>query len=70
MIPYLHKISEELFYQVILGQFHNMGQLILSNPISIKECALVAIEIEESKGNLPEGTEDAKEIAAVSLLLF
>lgn len=62
----LYHYSEELFYQVTLGQFHNMGKLVLSTPISIEECVLVAIEIEESKGNLPKDLGDANKVATVS----
>ncbi|GAA5809620.1 hypothetical protein MFLAVUS_003031 [Mucor flavus] len=62
--------SEELFYQVTLGQFHNMGKLVLSTPISIEECVLVAIEIEESKGNLPKDLGDANKVAtSISTLI-
>lgn len=59
--------SEELFYQVVLNEFCNMGQVKLSTPISIKECVLVAIAIEEAKGNLPDDLKSAEEIAEVRL---
>jgi DNA mismatch repair protein MLH1 len=55
--------SEELFYQIILQEFENFGQLKLSRPLSIKDCVLIAIEMEKEKGNLPEEIQDAQEIA-------
>lgn len=57
--------SEELFYQIVLGQFQNMGRLVLS-PVSVKECVLVAVRLEEAKGNLPNDTKSAEEIAEVN----
>jgi DNA mismatch repair protein MLH1 len=42
-----------------------MGQLKLSTPISIKECVLIAIAIEETKGNVPDDLKSAEEIAEV-----
>ncbi|CAO3698531.1 unnamed protein product [Rhizopus stolonifer] len=55
--------SEELFYQIALNEFCNMGELKLANPVSIKECILVAIQDEERRGNLPNELQDANELA-------
>lgn len=57
--------SEELFYQVVLGQFQNMGRLVLS-PLSVKECVLSAVMLEEAKGNLPNDSKSADDIAEVN----
>ncbi|KAI7898874.1 histidine kinase-like ATPase [Cokeromyces recurvatus] len=46
--------SEELFYQIVLNEFCNMGELKLATPISIRECLRIAIDIEEKNGTLPE----------------
>ncbi|KAG2195568.1 hypothetical protein INT47_001315 [Mucor saturninus] len=54
--------SEELFYQVIMGQFQNMGKIEL-NPTSIKELILIAITLEEAKGNLPNDIKSPDDIA-------
>jgi DNA mismatch repair protein MLH1 len=59
--------SEELFYQVVLGQFQNMGRLVLSTPLSIKECVLIAVKLEEAKGNLPNDIKSADDIAEVRI---
>jgi DNA mismatch repair protein MLH1 len=45
--------SEELFFQIILNEFCNIGQLKLSTPLSIKDCLTIALEVEEKNGNLP-----------------
>ncbi|KAG1597240.1 hypothetical protein G6F47_007488 [Rhizopus delemar] len=55
--------SEELFYQIALNEFCNMGELKLAKPISIKECVLIAIQIEKEKGNVPNKLQDADMIA-------
>ncbi|KAG1176717.1 hypothetical protein G6F70_003085 [Rhizopus microsporus] len=55
--------SEELFYQIALSEFCNMGELKLSKPMSVKDCVLMAIEYEAAKGNLPNELQDANTIA-------
>ncbi|KAI8647179.1 hypothetical protein BD408DRAFT_378988 [Parasitella parasitica] len=50
--------SEELFYQIILHEFCNMGHLKLSIPISIRECLQTAI----AQSVLPDGLQDKTEI--------
>lgn len=42
-----------------------MGELKLAKPISIKECVLIAIQIEKEKGNVPNKLQDADMIAKV-----
>jgi DNA mismatch repair protein MLH1 len=60
--------SEELFYQIILNEFCNMGHLQLSTPISIRECVSIALEIEAKNGNLPEDIKSPQEIIEVHQL--
>ncbi|CAO3612028.1 unnamed protein product [Mucor hiemalis] len=55
--------SEELFYQVILQEFQNFGELKLAKPILIRECVLVAIEMEKEKGQVPEDVQESSVIA-------
>lgn len=59
--------SEELFYQIVLHEFCNMGHLKLSVPVSIRECLQIALDEEE---DLPEGLQDKAEIIEVSLLFL
>lgn len=40
--------SEELFYQLLLYDFENFGEIVLNPPLSIKELAILALESEES----------------------
>ncbi|CAG8519047.1 7645_t:CDS:10 [Paraglomus brasilianum] len=42
-------LSEELFYQLILQEFANFGFIRLSNPASISELVLIALEEHESE---------------------
>ncbi|CEP07599.1 hypothetical protein [Parasitella parasitica] len=50
--------SEELFYQIILHEFCNMGHLKLSTPISIRECLQIAL----AQSDMPDGLQGPTEI--------
>lgn len=53
--------SEELFYQIVLHEFCNMGHLKLSTPISIRECLQIALD----QSDLPDDLQDSTEIIEV-----
>ncbi|KAG2194488.1 hypothetical protein INT46_009673 [Mucor plumbeus] len=50
--------SEELFYQIILHEFCNMGHLKLSTPVSIQECLQIALD----QSDLPDDLQGPTEI--------
>ncbi|KAI9475410.1 MAG: histidine kinase-like ATPase [Benjaminiella poitrasii] len=54
--------SEELFYQVVLNEFCNMGELRLATPIPIKDCLKLALDMEEKKGTLPDNLINKQDI--------
>lgn len=46
--------SEEIFYQILLYDFENFGQIKVDPPLSIRELALLALNDTEESGWTPE----------------
>ncbi|XP_068203358.1 DNA mismatch repair protein Mlh1-like [Palaemon carinicauda] len=61
-------LSEELFYQLLLTDFGNFGVLKLSTPASVKELALIALDLEESGWSESDGKKEDLAEYIVSLL--
>lgn len=51
------KIMEELFYQMIMYHFENLGIIQLSDPVSIKELALIALDLPETGWTEEDGSK-------------
>lgn len=63
----MHKLSEELFYQMLLYDFENFNKIQFETPLSIKELAVLALKNEESgwceqDGSIEELAENVCEI--------
>lgn len=44
----MHRLSEELFYQMLLYEFQNFSEIRFENPLSIKDLAVLALNNKES----------------------
>ncbi|KAJ1920752.1 DNA mismatch repair protein [Mycoemilia scoparia] len=59
----IQAISEELFYNITLQDFHNFGHMVLDPPVSIYDMTLLALQVEESEANLGEEFKPVKKVA-------
>ncbi|KAF5291784.1 hypothetical protein FQA39_LY14272 [Lamprigera yunnana] len=53
-----NRIMQELFYQFILYNFQNFGSIQLSEPLSLKELALLALDLSEAGWSEEDGDKD------------
>lgn len=44
----MQRLSEELFYQMLLYEFQNLSEIRFENPLSIKDLAVLALNNKES----------------------
>lgn len=63
-----NKLSEELFYQLMLKDFGNFGVLRLSNPVPIFELAMIALNCEDSNWTVADGPKEDLAKYVVDLL--
>ncbi|XP_054718998.1 DNA mismatch repair protein Mlh1-like [Uloborus diversus] len=63
-----HKLSEELFYQLMLKDFGNFAALKLSNPAPISELAMIALDSEDSGWTVVDGPKEDLAQSVVDLL--
>ncbi|KAJ1679058.1 DNA mismatch repair protein [Spiromyces aspiralis] len=59
----LQDISEELFYQLVIKDFHNFGYMVLDPPAPIYDLVLAALRVEEAENNLDERLRPVETVA-------
>lgn len=65
----IQKLGEELFYQMLLYDFENFGQICLKTPLSIKELAELALNSKESGWCEADGPIDELATSVKDILL-
>lgn len=54
----IHKLSQELFYQILLYDFENFKRFNFESPLSLKELAMLALDNGESGWCEEDGSKD------------
>ncbi|KAJ6645375.1 DNA mismatch repair protein Mlh1 [Pseudolycoriella hygida] len=62
------KLSEEIFYQILIFDFENFGKIIFDPPLSVRDLAILALKSEQSSWTPKDGPIDDLATKVVDVL--